>query len=511
MVKRRALLVGNMRFEHTDFSILQTPKNDVEDLESVLREHCGFEVITTLIDQSSRDILAAIEDLFSNAEKGELVLFYYSGHGFKERDGYYLTSKDTNKRRPISTGIPHRNIHMALNNSQSKHRIIILDCCYSGGFTQDISKGGADNILLEELKGESTIILTSSSKFQLSFEDIGRNSLFTQYLIEGIVSGEADANKDGRISIDELFEYTNTMVRLKRSNQTPLKDSTVREGEIIIATTDRTQIATLYTNNPLSYQIYTDKSIPLPISDYEKLKIAIYLYELQKIDDVIRVIQEIKDDAFRRDIADLAFKKGDIDIASRICTYIQSSTQLRIVINTLIDKGYVDSEVVLHLIDTLRSKASEVELRNVAIHLYNKGLEASISFRNTWMSMNNMAELKKIPQQFIYDNRYEDNTFMDIIEKIGERNRAELSKIAFLLIQRNTYTNPQFDRILEILANKHIRSFINVIKELQLHNDEVARVKFKTFLPILPKDYPEVKNIQDIFQLHLPEQTKEDM
>ncbi len=238
MGKRRlALLIGNAAFQHQNtFSPLRTPVNDAKDFADILRIYGDFEILNTLIDANAASIVAAIDDLFGVAERGDLVLLYYSGHGYRGRTGnYYLAAKDSHANRMRSTSIPAFLIHDIMKSSRSRHKAIILDCCFSGAFIKGRKKTGAEHLQLTDLKGEAEAILTSSSTIQYSFEEGGRNSLFTQYLIQGIETGAADFSRDGKITIEELFHYAEQKVRVQRPGQTPMKEISVREDSLVIA------------------------------------------------------------------------------------------------------------------------------------------------------------------------------------------------------------------------------------------------------------------------------------
>jgi hypothetical protein len=80
--------------------------------------------------------------------------------------------------------------------------------------------------------------LTASDSTQFAWEGdkvIGEtdNSLFTHYLIEGL-EGKADADGDGRITVDELYDYAYEQVKLATPKQTPSKFSTKQQGEIVL-------------------------------------------------------------------------------------------------------------------------------------------------------------------------------------------------------------------------------------------------------------------------------------
>lgn len=236
MPRRLALLIGNTKFENSkSFPPLRTPVNDVQDFAAALKKYGDFEVFDMLIDATFETISQKIENLFSKAEQDDLILFYYSGHGFRGLDGrHYLVATNTQPDLLRSTGVSEAFIQDIMSNSRSQQRVVILDCCFSGGFITGRKSGVGEPLLFDELKGEATAILASSGTIQYSFEELGRNSLFTQFLLGGIKTGEADQDEDGHISVGELFNYAEQRVRTMRPEQKPVKDAGVYENQIPI-------------------------------------------------------------------------------------------------------------------------------------------------------------------------------------------------------------------------------------------------------------------------------------
>jgi tetratricopeptide (TPR) repeat protein len=123
-----------------------------------------------------------------------------------------------------------------MENSRSQQQVVILDCCFSGGFAKGMkAKGNAVNISAQ-LGGEGRVVLTSSSSTQYSFEHKDSDlSVYTRYLVEGIESGEADFDSDGWIGIQELHDYTSRRVREVVSEMKP-EFYCAREGFKILFT-----------------------------------------------------------------------------------------------------------------------------------------------------------------------------------------------------------------------------------------------------------------------------------
>lgn len=185
--------------------------------------------------------MEAIEKFFYQKKPDDLIVLYFSGHGLRDEYGaLYLAVKNTNRNHLRSTAIKSDFIREIMDHCRSKRQLLILDCCYSGAFSHgtkaaiDVSIGTANNFE----GGFGRIILTASDSTQFSWEGdkiIGgtNNSLFTHYLVEGL-RGSADIDGDGRITVDNLYDYVYAKVKLATPGQTPSKFSSKQQGEVVL-------------------------------------------------------------------------------------------------------------------------------------------------------------------------------------------------------------------------------------------------------------------------------------
>jgi hypothetical protein len=130
-----------------------------------------------------------------------------------------------------------------MDHSRSRRQVLILDCCHSGAFargSKGVTGASVGTATAFEGKGYGRVVLTASDATQYAWEGdqvIGEadNSVFTHYLIEGMQTGKADADGDGKITVDELYDYVYAQVVKQTPRQTPGKWSYREQGEIIIA------------------------------------------------------------------------------------------------------------------------------------------------------------------------------------------------------------------------------------------------------------------------------------
>lgn len=201
---------------------------DVEAMRRVL-EHPdmgAFDQVTVLPNPDKGSMEKAVEVLFANRQKDDLVLLYFSGHGLKAQNArFFLSTRETGRDQNgdflRATALAATKLQEYITDSSSQRQIIILDCCFSGALVQGMPIKGEFNIQ-EELGGRGRAILTSSSPIEYSFESEDNGlSIYTKYLVEGIETGAADQDGDQLISVNELHEYASERVKEAAPAMTP--------------------------------------------------------------------------------------------------------------------------------------------------------------------------------------------------------------------------------------------------------------------------------------------------
>ena len=216
-----SLLIGVSEYGQ-DLNPLPSAEKDIVTMQHVLKnsEMGGFDQVKSLLNPEPTAMQEAIEDLFSDRGRDDLVLLFFSGHGVKdERGNLYFATRTTRKTTKgelvRSTAVPARFVQDVMSNSRCKRQVIILDCCFSGAFAEGMTAKDDGTVDLKaQLGGEGRAILTSSTSTQYSFAHNEADlSIYTRYLTEGIESGAADLDSDGMVSLDELHEYASRKVR----------------------------------------------------------------------------------------------------------------------------------------------------------------------------------------------------------------------------------------------------------------------------------------------------------
>jgi hypothetical protein len=202
---RRYLLSAGANNGGKDKVLLRYAVTDAKAFANVLIDMGGVEKSNALIlsDPNSRELLGGIDNLGkliagNKSEKNvrHEAFIYYSGHA--DTDGLKLGGET----------LKWSDFRSAVNSLDADIRVAILDACGSGAITR--TKGGiARPAFLADastnMKGYA--FLTSSNENEASQEsDRIKGSYFTHALLGGL-RGAADMTGDGKVTINEAYQY----------------------------------------------------------------------------------------------------------------------------------------------------------------------------------------------------------------------------------------------------------------------------------------------------------------
>ena len=185
--------------------------------------------------------------LARSAHKDDLVMIYFAGHGASEvdqrgieRDGLskYLVPVDADPDDLYSTALPMDEMQNVLARIEAERITVFLDACYSGaagGRTFASTKTrtvNVDDIFLDRLtrsKGRAIVTASRPSELSIELAELG-HGIFTYYLVRGL-QGYADNNRDGIVSLQELYEYLAQEVS-RKSRQVGGNQHPMLKGEL---------------------------------------------------------------------------------------------------------------------------------------------------------------------------------------------------------------------------------------------------------------------------------------
>jgi len=212
--KYRALLIGNSTYpvdEH-NLQILKGPVKDIAALNRALidRDTGLFDDVdvTLLPEASSARALRTLSKFFGSADRDDVLLVYFSGHGKLDQSGrLHLCMQDTETTDLLSTAVSSTRINEFAEASRARNVVIILDCCYAGAF-----RGGDFG---DAVAGPGRYVLTSCRGTQLANDATVENgtSYFTQHLVDGLLGAAADRDRDGYVDFSDVYAYVDRRLR----------------------------------------------------------------------------------------------------------------------------------------------------------------------------------------------------------------------------------------------------------------------------------------------------------
>jgi hypothetical protein len=226
------------------------PVHDAEDVASALQDPalCGYPAaqVHVLHDaQATRAaILGGIDDLLGRARPASTVFLYFSGHGGRipaassspecylmPVEGTWITPEDLAR-----TAISGSELSARLERLAAGRVTVVLDCCRAAGIAAPGALPGPspDGQLSREAlsplgRGRGHVVFAASRADGQAFATAdGRNSVFTQLLLEGLRGAANGAG--GVIRVCDLFHYVQQKIAATRPQQAPVFKAELEEN-----------------------------------------------------------------------------------------------------------------------------------------------------------------------------------------------------------------------------------------------------------------------------------------
>lgn len=183
--------------------------NDARTMANLYASNTTVDYALLLDEKATKQrIVKAIDKVFSKAGKDDIVVFYFSGHGYPGGLCAY------------NGNITYKTIRDAMAKSKCENKMMFIDACRAGGMRVDNKKTNRE---VNSAKKSKVMLFLSARNNEDSIERSDMtNGLFTSFLAKGM-KGYADANKDRTITAKELFEYVHTEVaKDSRQSQHPV-------------------------------------------------------------------------------------------------------------------------------------------------------------------------------------------------------------------------------------------------------------------------------------------------
>ena len=256
---RWAVVIGVGDYENKSVPKLRFAESDADAMYRLLTTRAGYERANVLLltdkapeKPTLQNIRLALGDFLPRkTARNDMVLIYYAGYGApdvdvtrKEADGLakYLIPRNVQPESLRKTAFAMDEIPGMLARVPAERVVLLFDTSYggpSGGRTfagsQARSRTLSEQFLERIATSRGRLVITASGPNEVALEsaDLG-HGLFTYYVLEGL-SGKADRNGDGVVTVAELYPYVEEQVerraRAAGGRQRPLMKGDV-EGTL---------------------------------------------------------------------------------------------------------------------------------------------------------------------------------------------------------------------------------------------------------------------------------------
>jgi formylglycine-generating enzyme required for sulfatase activity len=197
------LVIGNDNYQNV--SKLSNAVNDARAMAQVLRE-CGFEV-KLVVDANFEQMGTSVNDFINSLHRGDVALFYYSGHAMQVNGENYLAPVNLVVNNESQVRYRSLNVSEVLEQMEGAGadlQILILDACRNNPFAQNGRAIGGRG-LATITAGKGTFISYATAPGKTADDNSGgANGLFTTYLLQAL--------REPGLKLEEAFKQANGMV-----------------------------------------------------------------------------------------------------------------------------------------------------------------------------------------------------------------------------------------------------------------------------------------------------------
>lgn len=202
--------VGIAHYQDSRANLLLS-ENDAKSVAKIYKTRTKNVITITGKYATRACIIKAMSDQFKRAKPCDMVVFFFSGHGYERGFcPYDIGPKFENT-------LSYEDIYAIFRTSKATRKIVIADACMSGGLREE--NHSRNN---QRAKSEVVMLLSSrTNEYSIEKRNM-KNGIFTTCLERGLRGG-ADTNKDCIITAKEIYTFVSKGVRqLSKNRQHPV-------------------------------------------------------------------------------------------------------------------------------------------------------------------------------------------------------------------------------------------------------------------------------------------------
>lgn len=224
--------------DYRDLPKVDYAKRDAEMVKAYLTKSLGYReqnIVMLLNDRVTKSDLEARFEKWLPKQVGENkeaeVFVYYGGHGAPDpsTNQAFLVPYNGDPAYLETSAYPLTRLYETLGKLPAKSITVVMDSCFSGAGGRSVIQKGARPMLIKVenplMAAKNMVVISAAAGNQISNAlPEKRHGLFTYYFLKGL-QGEADANKDGGVDVEELYAYmkprVETEARRMNAEQSP--------------------------------------------------------------------------------------------------------------------------------------------------------------------------------------------------------------------------------------------------------------------------------------------------
>ncbi len=227
------LSIGIDRYRDKAIDLKYAVKDSRDIKEKIMRQASSVykpeNIHTELLtdgNATKSNIKDKIAALAAKIKPADSFIFFAAGHGVLLQNQYYMLTCEYDGRGTDANLISSNEIVDISKKIKSLSQLFIFDTCHAGGVDYLVT-GLYDARMSVLAKKMGLHIYASASGRQAAMDGYKGNGLFTHVLLDGLNNNRAaDKNRDGKVSIVGLGEYSKKMtVNISRQighEQTPI-------------------------------------------------------------------------------------------------------------------------------------------------------------------------------------------------------------------------------------------------------------------------------------------------
>lgn len=246
-----ALLIGVKKYDKNELRNLPYAEADMEGLAKALMAGGYAKKNIMLMTQKAAatddidllptraNILKFLREYLKGMRPSDSIVVAFAGHGvqFDGEDEHYFCPADAKLGDKTNTLVPLSEVYAQLQECKAGFKLMLVDACRNDPVS-DFSRTARPSVKLEggfrtrAAPPGGVVAFYSCSAGQKAYEhDALKHGIFFHFLIKGL-NGEADGNKDRKVTLGELEDYLQERVPQFTFDQFRVKQLPERQGTV---------------------------------------------------------------------------------------------------------------------------------------------------------------------------------------------------------------------------------------------------------------------------------------